>query len=244
MGRVTVITSGKGGVGKSTVSVGLAASLSKMGRRVLLIDCDAGLRSLDRMTGIDETLVYDISDVVSGRCTPIDAIYECSSTEGLFLMPAPASINDMVSENVMVKLVAILRKYYDDVILDSPAGLGKGFRAAAAAADRAFLICTADPVCVRSCRTASDILRGIGIDEQRLIINRYDEKKFDNARIITDLDEVIDKTGVRLLGVVPEDYEMIKSMLLQRDYSKTTPGMMALMRIARRSEGENIPVII
>lgn len=84
MGAVTVITSGKGGVGKSTVSVGLARALSKRGKRVLLIDCDAGLRSLDRLTGVEKILVYDVSDVVNGRCAPIEAIYSCEGFEGMF----------------------------------------------------------------------------------------------------------------------------------------------------------------
>ena len=104
MGVSTVITSGKGGVGKSTVSVGLGRALAQRGRRVLLIDCDAGLRSLDRMTGTEEALVFDLSDVIQGRCAPADAIYPCTETEGLFLLPAPSSGEDMASPSVMRRL--------------------------------------------------------------------------------------------------------------------------------------------
>ena len=111
MGVSTVITSGKGGVGKSTVSVGLGRALAQRGRRVLLIDCDAGLRSLDRMTGTEEALVFDLSDVIQGRCAPADAIYPCTETEGLFLLPAPSSGEDMASPSVMRRLVPLLKRY-------------------------------------------------------------------------------------------------------------------------------------
>ena len=90
MGIATVITSGKGGVGKSTLAVGLGRALAQRGRRVLLVDCDAGLRSLDRMTGTEENLVFDIADVVFARCSPAEAIYPCGGAEGLFLLPAPS----------------------------------------------------------------------------------------------------------------------------------------------------------
>ena len=134
MGTAIVVTSGKGGVGKSTVSLGLASQFAAGGERVLLLDCDSGLRSLDRMTGTEEALVFDSSDVVAGRCAPADAIYPCVTMPGVSLMPAPASGEDLVPERVMLRLVPLLKRYFDRVILDSPAGVGRGFRAAAAAA--------------------------------------------------------------------------------------------------------------
>lgn len=109
MGIATVITSGKGGVGKSTAAVGLGRALASRGRRVLLVDCDAGLRSLDRMTGTEENLVFDISDVVFGRCSPAEAIYPCASCHGLFLLPAPACGEDMVLPAVMRRLAPLLK---------------------------------------------------------------------------------------------------------------------------------------
>ena len=149
MGTAIVVTSGKGGVGKSTVSLGLASQFAAGGERVLLLDCDAGLRSLDRMTGTEEALVFDSSDVVAGRCAPADAIYPCVTMPGVSLMPAPASGEDLVPERVMLRLVPLLKRYFDRVILDSPAGVGRGFRAAAAAADCALIVCNSDPVCIR-----------------------------------------------------------------------------------------------
>ena len=244
MGAVTVITSGKGGVGKSTVSVGLARALSKRGKRVLLIDCDAGLRSLDRLTGVEKILVYDVSDVVNGRCAPIEAIYSCEGFEGMFLMPAPASGEDMVKAPVMKRLVELLRQYYDHIILDSPAGIGTGFRAACEPADRAIVVCNPDPVCVRSAAKVHGLLEAAGISKQRLVINRYDVKNFERLKSLDDLDAVIDEAGIRLLGIVPEDVSLISAYLSCEEAPKGCLGMMALTRIAARLEGETVPVYL
>ena len=166
MGVSTVITSGKGGVGRSLHGpVGLGRALAQRGRRVLLIDCDAGLRSLDRMTGTEEALVFDLSDVIQGRCAPADAIYPCTETEGLFLLPAPSSGEDMASPSVMRRLVPLLKRYYDHVVLDSPAGVGGGFRSAACAADRALVVCSPDPVCVRSASAVKRLLEKLAVPE-------------------------------------------------------------------------------
>lgn len=242
MGISTVITSGKGGVGKSTVTVGLGRALAQRGRRVLLIDCDAGLRSLDRMTGTEESLVFDISDVVFGRCAPAEAIYPCVEREGLFLLPAPSSREDMIRPGVMKKLVPLLKEYFDHVLLDSPAGVGVGFRAAACAADRAVIVCNPDPVCVRGTGTASTLLEKLGVEDQRLVIDRFNGDFFDETGAYGDLDGVIDGAGVRLLGVVPEDFSMAAAFLKGRPARGSSYGMMALSRIAGRLEGEDIPI--
>ena len=216
MGVSTVITSGKGGVGKSTVSVGLGRALAQRGRRVLLIDCDAGLRSLDRMTGTEEALVFDLSDVIQGRCAPADAIYPCTETEGLFLLPAPSSGEDMASPSVMRRLVPLLKRYYDHVVLDSPAGVGGGFRSAACAADRALVVCSPDPVCVRSASAVKRLLEKLAVPELRLVINRFNSRLFDETGVYSDLDNVIDASSIRLFGVVPEDYSLAAAFLKER----------------------------
>ena len=130
MGMVTVITSGKGGTGKSTVSVGLAAALVRRGNRVLLIDCDAGMRGIDLMLGVSSDLVFDIADVINGSCPPASAIYPCKNMAELYVLPAPQSVHDELSPYLMRQLTNILRKYYDHIIIDCPAGIGSGFEAA------------------------------------------------------------------------------------------------------------------
>ncbi len=242
MGISTVITSGKGGVGKSTVSVGLGRALAQRGRRVLLIDCDAGLRSLDRMTGIEENLVFDISDVVYGRCAPAEAIYPCADAEGLFLLPAPSSGESMIRPGVMRKLVPLLKRYYDHVLLDSPAGVGGGFRSAACAADRALIVCSPDPVCVRGANTVGSLLQKLDVTDQRLIINRFNGDFFQETGVYGDLDGVIDAACIRLFGLVPEDFSLAAAFLKGRRAREDSKGMMALYRMAGRLEGESIPL--
>ena len=169
MGAVTVITSGKGGVGKSTVCAGLGRVLAERRRRVLLIDGDAGLRSLDRMLALDDQVMFDISDVVSGSCEPIRAIYECG-VPGLYLMPAPYREEKVVSPHLMRQLVPILSRYYDHVLIDCPAGLGAGFESAAAAAQRALVVATPDPLCLRGSDKVRLLLTQAGISSQRLVV--------------------------------------------------------------------------
>lgn len=242
MGISTVITSGKGGVGKSTVAVGLGRALAQRGRRVLLVDCDAGLRSLDRMTGTEENLVFDISDVVFGRCAPAEAIYPCAEADGLFLLPAPSAGENMIRPGVMRKLVPLLKRYYDHVLLDSPAGVGGGFRSAACAADRALIVCNPDPVCVRSANAVKGLLEQLTAGDKRLVVNRFNGEFFDETGVYGDLDSVIDASGVRLFGLVPEDFSLAAAFLRGRQAKESSAGMKALCRIAGRLEGEMIPI--
>lgn len=242
MGVSVVLTSGKGGVGKSTVCVGLGRALAARGRRVLLVDCDAGLRSLDRMTGVEENLVYDIADVVFGRCAPSQAIYPCSQSEALFLLPAPSSGENMIRPAVMRKLVPLLKRYYDYVLLDSPAGVGSGFRAACCGADRALVVCNADPVCVRSAGSVRELLGKSGVSDLRMIINRFHPALFEATGVYGDLDGVIDAAGIRLIAMVPEDFSLAAQFLKGVKAREESRGMKALSRLAGRLEGEAIPV--
>lgn len=245
MGTSAVITSGKGGVGKSTVSVGLGRALAERGKRVLLIDCDAGLRSLDRMTGVEQELVFDISDVVYGRCAPIEAIYKCADNAqdgGLFLMAAPSSAENMIKPAVMEKLVPLLKSYYDYVLLDSPAGLGSGFKSASCAADRALIVCSPDPVCVRGTSSVKRLLGEMGVSEKHLVINKFNGSLFDKTGAYDDLDNVIDDSGVKLFGVVPEDFSLAAAFLRGKAADLQAPAMKAMSRLAGRFEGERIPI--
>lgn len=242
MGVSVVVTSGKGGVGKSTVALGMGRALAQKGRRVLLVDCDAGLRSLDRMTGAEENLVFDIADAAFGRCAPAEAIYPCGGAEGLFLLPAPSSGEDRIRPAVMGKLVPLLKRYYDYVLLDSPAGLGEGFRSAACAADRALIVCSPDPVCVRNASAARELLEKLGIADRRLVINRFNGPFFHATGAYPDLDAVIDGAGARLFGVVPEDPLLAAAFLRGKGAPESSPARKALYRMAGRLEGEAVPI--
>ena len=242
MGAVTVIASGKGGVGKSTVCIGLGSALAQRGRRVLLIDGDAGLRCLDHMLGLSEEVMFDISDVIAGSCEPIRAIYPCQMVPGLFLLPAPGREERLVKPGLMKQLVPILSRYYDHVLIDSPAGVGSGFLSAAAAAGRALVVATPDPVCLRSSDKIRTLLLRQGISQQRLVINRFNRQNFNKMDYYEDLDQVIDTAGVRLIGIVPEDPQLAQSTASSIPCPPRSAGYQALNRIAARLEGEQVPL--
>lgn len=244
MGAVTVITSGKGGVGKSTISTGLGTALARRGRRVLLIDGDAGLRSLDHMLSVSEQLVFDISDIIAGNCEPIRAIYPCSLEPGLFLLPAPSQEERTVKPSLMRRLVPILSRYYDHVLIDCPAGIGLSFYSAIAAADRALVVATPDPVCLRDCDKVRLLLTKEGIPSQRLIINRFEYSSFLKMNCYSDLDSVIDSAGIRLIAVVPEDIQLAAATANGVPCPPKSSGAQALSRLAARLEGEQVPLTL
>ena len=194
------------------------------------------------MTGTEEDLVFDSADVVFGRCAPAEAIYACGGSEGLFLLPAPSAGENMIRPAVMRKLVPLLKRYYDHVLLDSPAGVGGGFRSAACAADRALLVCSPDPVCVRNVGVAKGLLSKLGVEDRRLVINRFNGPFFDETGAYRDLDGVIDAAGARLFGLVPEDHTLAAAFLRGEPAPQDAPGMMALHRMAGRLEGETVPI--
>ena len=242
MDTVTVITSGKGGVGKSTVAAGLGAALAARGRRVLLVDGDAGLGCLDHMLGVSERRVFDIADVVSGAAEPDKAVYVSAFSPNLFLLPAPGTEEDTVSPDIMRKLMDVFARYYDHVLIDSPAGVGQGFRSAAASAGRALLVATPDPVCLRDTFQAHLRLQEAGVTRQRLVINRFSCSVFRAQGYYGDLDPVIDATGARLIAVVPEDPLLAAACDNATPAPEKSQGALALGRLAARLEGARVPL--
>lgn len=242
MDSVTVITSGKGGVGKSTVASQLGASLAARGRRVLLVDCDAGLGSLDHMLGVSEYRVFDLADVVSGAAEPAKAVYPCPFCKNLFLLSAPETEEDVVSPPVMRELIAVFARYFDHVLIDSPAGVGRGFLSAAACAGRALVVATPDPVCLRAAARTRQRLQEAGVRQQRLVVNRFSAARFRAQGCYRDLDAVIDAAGLRLIAVVPEDPLLAAAALRAQPAPPASNGALAVGRLAARLEGEQVPL--
>lgn len=242
MGAITVITSGKGGVGKSTVAAGLGLALADRKRRVLLVDCDAGLGCLDHMLGITEQQAFDLSDVVSGRVEPAGAVYACPFAQGFFLLPAPLDHDDVVGPEIMKQMVSVFARYYDHVLIDSPAGVGSGFRSAAAAAQRALVVSTPDPVCLRNANRTRILLEQLGVAQQRLVINRFSNRIFRLQGFYPDLDSVVDSAGIRPIAVIPEDPYLAAAAAKSAQAPQKTPGALALARLAARLEGEQVPL--
>ena len=201
MAEKIVIASGKGGVGKSSLTAGLARALSGAGKRVLMLDMDIGLRSLDLIFGTQKDVLFDWGNVIDGGCEPNQAALAAG---GPMLMTAPMRMSDSFTKESMKELAAKLAKDYDYIFFDAPAGLSDGFELACAAADRGIVVSTADAVCVRSVNITAGAMRKLGLSDIRLVINRFDEKAVCKKKLL-NIDDVIDAVCVQLIGIVPED---------------------------------------
>lgn len=176
MDNVIVVASGKGGTGKSTVCICLSVALVKQGKRVLLIDCDCGMRGLDIMLDMEQDIIFDASDAVCGNCTFGEAVYKSKNNENLYLMAAPFDTENELSPSVFTQLVNSVKDSFDFVLIDSPAGIGSGFETAAAPADRALIVTNAEPTGVRGAVKVRRKLESMGKTNIRLVINRFDRK--------------------------------------------------------------------
>ena len=238
MAEKIVIASGKGGVGKTSVTVGLGKALHSMGKKVLIIDCDV-LRSVDLLTGVTEKLVYDWGDIVLGRCEAQDAVYQSADVS---VITAPDSYEGINGE-MMSGLLMNFDSDYDFILLDAPAGIDKGFRLACAAADRGLVVSTADLVCVRSACKAADVMYADGMTDVRLIINRVMKKDIRKGRLL-NVDTVIDSTQVQLIGVVPEDARIRLGAMGKNIYQKGQESYIPLTNIAARICGAYIALTL
>lgn len=244
MSQVIVVASGKGGTGKTTVSTSLALALTRKNYKVLVIDCDSGMRGTDMMLGITSRLVHDISDVVSGTCSLQDALYECNGAKGLYTIAAPVLAEDEISPRVMKQFIDENKHEYDYVIVDAPAGVGSGFESAAIAADRALVVVNTEPISVRGGVNIRNRLSEMGITNVRLVINRFDSERFVATGLYSDLDEVIDTVGIQLIAVVPEDVRI--AALSQRGILATnwSSSVVVFDTLVERLSGNNVPLVI
>ncbi len=244
MCKVIVVASGKGGTGKTTVCAGLAVALAKINRKVLIMDCDSGMRGVDMVLGVSDKLVYDISDLVSGGCDYDDAVYRVADELPLFCVAAPLYADDEVSPSLIREFVEKARKDYDYILIDSPAGTGSGFVSAATAADMALVVINTEPISIRGCKNIREQLDKLKIEDRRLVINRFDKERFWQMALYEDLDAVIDEAGIRLIGLIPEDVRVIaisQRGALTANWSKTG---VVFDTIARRLEGTDVPIIV
>ena len=232
MAQKIVIASGKGGVGKTSLCVGIGKALSTLGKRVLLIDCDC-LRSLDLLTGVTEQMVYNFGDVIFGRCSSEEALYE---NEGLSVITCPESY-DNISDYSMKWLMSKYENDFDYILLDAPAGIERGLHMALSVADRAIVISTPDLVCVRSACTAGREIEKAGVKDIRLVINRVSKKDIIRGRLM-NFDSVIDATQIQLIGIVPEDPKIRLGAMGKNVYKKGQVSYKALTNIAKRISGQ------
>ena len=240
--QVIALTSGKGGVGKSTLCVLLGLGDALRGKRVLVIEFDAGLRGLDLMMGIADRVVYDLGDLLEGRCTISKAIAESPLHENLNAIVAPVSLEvPMKMEDVRL-LIDGLRGHFDRLFLDMPAGLGFSSRLTAETADAALIAAVPDAVCVRDGGKMAQELEKRRFRNYRLVINRVEEKLL-RRDVVTDLDAVIDGVGAQLIGVFPGDADIPLRLTRGLPLRENHRVLRIAQAVSRRLDGEYVPLI-
>lgn len=239
MAEIITVASGKGGVGKSSVTCGVASSLAKNGFKVLAADFDIGLRSLDLMLGVSEKVIFDWGDLLLGRCSRTQAVIDC----GLDFLAAPQKFDEAFTVDAVAELFESVKDDYDFIFIDAPAGVAESFTLSCAPADRIFLVTTPDNVGVRSCSYAARLLRATGKHNIGLIINRFALKPVYKHRLL-NIDDCIDASTVQLFGIVPEDPQVIYSSVLSRPPEDYSPSASAYERIAARLAGLKIPLVV
>ncbi|MBK6646883.1 MAG: septum site-determining protein MinD [Anaerolineales bacterium] len=241
--QVFTVTSGKGGVGKTTAVANLATALAMDGKRVVCIDGDIGLRNLDVVMGLENRIVYDIVDVIEGRCKLKQAMIRDKHYPEMYLIPAAQTRDkNAVSPSDMVRICNDLKPDADFIIIDSPAGIERGFRNAIAAADRVLVVTNPEVSAVRDADRVVGILEAEEKSNPALIINRLNPALVKNNDMLS-AEDVLDLLGIRLIGIVPEDENVIigsnRGTPIVTD-AKSRAGM-AFRNIARRLQGDDVP---
>ncbi|MGC9503377.1 septum site-determining protein MinD [Baaleninema sp.] len=243
MSRIIVITSGKGGVGKTTTTANLGMALAKRNRKVVLVDADFGLRNLDLLLGLENRVVYTAVEAIAGECRLDQALVRDKRHSQLALLPAAQNrMKDAVSPTQMKQLVMGLAKKFDYVIVDSPAGIEQGFQNAVSAAREAVVVTTPEIAAVRDADRVVGLLEANGIRKIRLIVNRIRPEMVE-ANDMMSVEDVQELLAVELLGIIPDDERVIVStnrgepLVLSEDPSLAGQ---AFDNVARRLEGETV----
>lgn len=204
MARKIVVTSGKGGVGKSTIVGNLGARLGAAGKRVCLVDLDIGLNNLDVVTGVENLIVYDLIDCLEGKCRAKQAIVECPSSKNTFVLPCSRNFGGTVSADALRELYCGLDSLFDFIITDCPAGIGEGFKLAASVSDEALLVTTPQLTSLRDADKVASMLRGAKLKSVKLVVNRVRGDLIAGGAML-DPEEIEKTLGVSLIGVLPDD---------------------------------------
>ena len=245
-GVVITITSGKGGVGKTTTTANLGIALARLGKRVAVVDADIGLRNLDVILGLENRVVYDLVDVVEGACGLRQALVKDKRVEGLYLLPAAQSRDKTaVNPAQMSALCRQLRQDFEYILIDSPAGIEQGFRNAIVPADRVVVVTTPEVAAVRDADRVIGLLEAEGKEDVRLLLNRVDTRMVQRGDMLS-VDDVLDILAIPLIGVIPEDEAILiasnRGVPVVLDGRSPTAG--AFERVARRITGEEVPIVL
>jgi len=243
VGEAIVITSGKGGVGKTTTTASLGAALALRGQRVLVIDADIGLRNLDVILGLENRIVFNIVDVAKKICKPSQAIIKSKKSNNLYLLPASQTDDKDVIDEAEVRFVLEqFKREFHYILIDSPAGIEQGFRNACAGADSAIVVTTPEVSAIRDADRVVGLLSSKGI-EARLIINRIDFEMVRRGDMLS-VKDVQDILGIEILGVIERDEQIIVAANCGEPvtYNPKSKAGQAFNRIAGRVCGEQIPI--
>lgn len=246
MGEAIVITSGKGGVGKTTTTANLGTALALQGKKVCLVDTDIGLRNLDLVLGLDNRIIYDLVDVVEGRCKIHQALVKDKRVDDkLFLLPAAQTTDkNAVTPEQMKSLIEELKREFEYVLIDCPAGIEQGYRNAVAGADSAIVVTTPEISAVRDADRIIGLLEQEQIDPPKLIINRV-RKDLMNQGDAMDINEITTHLSIDLLGIIIDSEDVIASSnkgepIVMDPNNKASLGY---RNIARRILGESVPLM-
>ena len=244
MSEVIVITSGKGGVGKTTTTANIGTGLAQLNKKVVMIDTDIGLRNLDVVMGLENRIVYNLVDVVEGKCRIRQALIKDKKYPDLCLLPsAQTRDKDAVTPEQMVELINELREEFDDILLDCPAGIEQGFKNAVAGADRALVVTTPEVSAIRDADRIIGLLEAEEISKMDLIVNRI---RMDMVRRgdTMSMEDVTDILGIPILGAIPADEEIV----ISTNQGEPLVGMnsfagQAYLNICKRILGQEVPLM-
>lgn len=245
MGEAIVVTSGKGGVGKTTTTANIGTALAIFGQKVCIMDTDIGLRNLDVVMGLENRIVYDLTDVIEANCRLSQALIKDKRFDQLYMLPAAQTKDkDSVTPEKVKAIVNELKQDFDYVIIDCPAGIEQGFRNAIAGADQAIVVTTPENAAVRDADRVIGLLENAGIRNPRLVINRIRPGMVERGEML-EVEEICSVLSVNLLGIVPDDEHVIRSANHGEPtvMDPSSNASKAYRNIARRMLGDTVPLM-
>ena len=244
MGKSIVVTSGKGGVGKTTCTANIGSALADKGYSVVMIDADIGLRNLDVVLGLENRIVFNVIDVAQGRCDLKKALVKDRRYDRLFLLPAAQSVDKTAISPMQMQSICVeLKEKFDYVIIDCPAGIEQGYKNSVAGADEAVVVTTPEIAAIRDADRIIGLLHSDGIYEPQLIINRIRPEmiKSGDMMSVPDIESIL---GIRVVGLIPDDRAVVVSTNRGEAAIKSFASAAAqeFRSIALRLSGENVPL--